>query len=370
MIRELFEKKPYLKKIIIYVLLGIILIIIISTVLPLLVSTKMDYSKFEAKVKDAAIKYYEINEDELPKNSDQVKLSYSTLEKNKLIKPINKYIKNSEDCSVEVIVKNNGEDYYSYTPYLNCGDEYSTKELYKKILEDNEITTSGNGLYQIGNKYVFRGEDLNNYVSFADKVWRIIKIDDDNTIEMLDNGKEDIVVWDDRYNSEKGYNYGRNDYNRSRLKESLDKLYNNGKFFYDEEKALLTSKSYCLDAKNKDDNVINNSGVCNTYIENQYVGLLTVDEFLLASIDDKCISMNNNECQNYNYLAKNANNVSWWTITTHKDNTHQAFYISNSGIVGISNCSNSHYIKPVIYLSSIAMFNDGKGTIDEPYTLK
>ena len=367
MIRELFEQKPYLKKIIIYVLLGLVLIIILSIVIPLFIGKKLTYETFESKIKDAASSYYEANEDKLPADNESITLSYSTLVENKFIKPIDKYLKNGKNCSAEIVVKNNNGN-FSYTPYLNCGEDYTTKELYKKILEDNEIKSAGNGLYQIGNKYIFRGEEINNYVSFADKTWQIIKIDSDNTIELLDTKKEIIDVWDDRYNSEKGYNYGRNNYSISRIKENLDKLYNNGKFFYDNEKALLASKSYCIDPKTAEDIISND--VCNTYIENQYIGLLSLDEYLFASIDEKCNSAKNNECQNYNYLAENINLSSWWTITPGKENTHQAFYVGDNGIAYISNCSNTHSIRPVIYLNDTAIFNDGKGTFDEPYTIK
>lgn len=368
MIRDLFEQKPQLKKIVLYVLIALVALILIIALIPLFTGSKLTYEELENKIKEASIKYYQTNERLLPSDGNIVKLSYNTLENEKLVKPIDKYLKGSS-CSAEVIVKNT-KGIYSYTPYLNCGNDYKTKELHKQVLEDNPVVTSKDGLYSVSSKYIFRGEEVNNYVEFAGKIWRIISIDSDNTIKLIENNSEEFVVYDDRYNSKEKYNFGKNDYNLSRIKDNLKKLYDNSEFLSDDDKSKLTSKPFCLDAKNKDANLTTNLIPCNSTLENEFIGLLTVDEYIYISLDEKCKGTSNEECQNYNYLANNESNDSWWTITPNKDNTHQVFYIRNFGTVDISNCSNTFALRPVVNLDSNVIFASGKGTSEEPYKIK
>ncbi len=368
MLRDLFDQKPYLKRLILIILLIIVGIIIISFVVPLFIGENLTYEKLEQKIKSAAVTYYEENENQLPENGNSTILSYETLEENKLLKPIEKYLKKGVTCNAQVTVKNvNGT--YSYTPYLDCGKDYTTKEFYKKILEDNEVVTIKDGLYIIGDKHVFRGELINNYVSFADNIWRIVKIDNDNTVELVSENSLDSVTWDDRYNSEKGYNYGKNDYNVSRIKNALNDLYDSEEFISEDDKSLLASKQYCLDARGNTENLKTNL-TCNKLSENAFIGLLTVDEYINASIDDKCSNTTNYECQNYNYLSSNERLTSFYTITPTNANTYQVYYVRNSGEINVTNCSSIMSLRPVIYLSSSAIYNGGNGSVDEPYTIK
>ena len=321
MLVELFENKPYLKKVILGIFGGIVLIILISVLIPLFKSTKLTFEEVESKMKQAAIEYYDINKDLLPQPGNSITLSYSTLQEKELLKPIDKYLKENVQCTGEIIVKNNNGN-YSYTPYLNCGDQYTTIELYKKILDSNQITTQRDGLYQVGNSKVFRGEKINNYVSFANKIWRILKIDEDNSIKLILNESTINSTWDNRYNSEKNYNSGKNNYNISRLKETIDELYNDDEFLSDDDKSKLVAKNLCIGNRNENTTTNDGAAECKSVLENQYIGIISLYEFINASIDEKCKNYNNNECQNYYYLAIHTDSNNWWTITPVAGNTY------------------------------------------------
>ena len=89
----------------------------------------------------------------------------------------------------------------------------TTFRLYKKVLSDNSIVTSGYGLYNMDNAKVFRGEDVNNYVKLENSLWRIVKVNSDNTLMLIHNeGLHYNQAWDDRYNEAKLYNIGNNQY--------------------------------------------------------------------------------------------------------------------------------------------------------------
>ena len=369
MIRELLEDKPFIKKIVLGVFAVIILIIIISVLLPLFKTEKLTYSDVENKMKQAAIEYYKDNKELLPLPGGTTTITYSELQQKKLLKPVNKYLDNNVQCSGQVVVNNNNGN-YSYTPYLNCGDEYTTIELYKKVLNNNEIVTQRDGLYLINNAKVFRGERINNYVSFANKTWRILRIESDNSIKLLLDNANTRTSWDNRYNSEKKYNSGKNIYNISRLKESIDSLYNDSTFLSNDDKSKLVSKNLCIGNRSKTETNNSGSAECKTVLENQYIGLIGLYEYITASIDEKCQNYSNNECQNYNYLTRHSDNNSWWTITPVAENSYEVYQIGSYGNMSIVNCSNIAVIRPTVYLSSDVMYSSGTGTETDPYVIK
>ena len=88
-----------------------------------------------------------------------------------------------------------------YSGNLQVESVSCNNTLGNEIFEDNKIITAEptldlpatdtneNGLYKIatddGTTYVFRGVVENNYVSFAGKTWRIIRVNEDGTIRMI-----------------------------------------------------------------------------------------------------------------------------------------------------------------------------------------
>ena len=100
------------------------------------------------------------------------------------MKPLAEYVGEDKTCSGVVQVEKSGTNYL-YVPYLNCGDDYVTLELYRKVLANETIVTSGYGLYQTNGSYVFRGEVVNNFVKLGESMWRIVKITSNNTMYLI-----------------------------------------------------------------------------------------------------------------------------------------------------------------------------------------
>lgn len=369
MIRDLLEQKPYLKKIILISLLVIVLIIIIIILVSVFKKTILTYSELEDKMQSAAIDYYESNKDKLPNDGSTITISYDTLEEDERLKSIDSYLEKGNTCSGRVVIRNTNDN-YSYTPFLDCGDDYKTIELYNKILNDNELVTEGNGLYQQGDSKIFRGENLDNFVSIGDNLWRIVKIDSDNSVKLILYSKGARSTWDDRYNSEKGASYGKNTYSISRLKEQLDELYDSETFISSEIKSKLVDKPLCIGKRSIDSTTNDGSLECSEIIEDQYLGSLTLSEYITASLDPKCQSVNNRECQNYNYLIEYDARNPWWLITAVSENTYQAYYVSNYGSIEDVNCSVTAHIRPTLYLSMETIYSSGEGTEEDPYIIK
>ena len=143
-----------------------------------------DYEAIEEKMVSAAKKYYENKKDHLPKEEgNSVKVTISSLVESELMKEVTDPKDSSNECSGYVEVTK-VDDEYSYVPFLTCKGNYEPEYLVDKIkkVKTDEL---GNGVYTIGNEYVYRGSDVNNYVSFNDLTWRIIKVDENNDIKLV-----------------------------------------------------------------------------------------------------------------------------------------------------------------------------------------
>jgi len=369
MIRDLFEQKPELKKIILFVLLIIVMIIIGVVIFSVFKGEDLTYEQLEDKMRQAAINYYESNNDKLPTDGNSTTISYNSLVEAGNLKAIDKYLNNGSSCTGSVLVKNANNN-YSYTPYLDCGGNYKTLEFYNKLLTDNPVVTEKSGLYVQGDSKIFRGEKINNFVSMGNSLWRIVRVDSDNTIKLILYSGRYRSNYDNRYNSERGTSVGKNDYNVSRLKETLDSLYNSESFISSNIKGKLVSKPLCLGGRNETDNINDGSIECSQTINGEYIGNLSLYEYINASLDSKCQTVNTNECQNYNYLVDTEYDVSWWLSTPSKDNTYQVYFITSSGYIDVGNCSINLYARPTIYLGTEVVYSSGTGTLDDPYVIR
>ena len=306
------------KKLITYLVIavgGLILLFIVLGIISSLRGKRMSFDKVEQQMQDAAKAYYKDRVSELPgNNGGQVEVDALTLKdretvqsgqpssrlwvkacgilrqsvswvertkKWQVIKDLSKITKKGAVCTGKVVVEKNG-DYYLYTPYLDCGETYQTISLTDKIKSDNPVVTEKDGLYQIGDNLVFRGENVNNYVSFAGKKWRIIRINNDGTLRLLQDDITYTGVWDDRYNINKQGNTGINDYMISRLKDGLERIYTEESIFNDTSKSKIAFKNLCIGKRYEDETNNTGSVECATVAENMPVGLMQVNEYMIA----------------------------------------------------------------------------------------
>lgn len=158
---------------------------------------------------------------------------------------------------------------------LNCMINFVFGTKFKElILAENEVTTSGDGLYKYNDKYYFSGTNVNNYVWFncndsynsgienCEK-WRIVSIEDDDSIKLVRDSvlsKEIIIDIENKtnfwINNVGSYTYGKD-------------IQPNGTVLFDlrnrRPQTLSADLSYCITGKNgcnafvKDSNITNNT---------------------------------------------------------------------------------------------------------------
>jgi hypothetical protein len=316
-------------------LIGLLLVILLIVwIVSLTKGSYTTYEKVIEKMEKAAIKYYEKNAK--PVEYGEHYLAYNTLVEAELIKPLNELLKNGDSCNAHVIVINNN-GYYSYTPYLNCsGDNgYQTIELYKILTDQNNVVTTGSGLYKDENTgaYYYRGEVTNNYIKLGtvkrenketDNIWRIMSIEPDGTIKIRNtNSTNSAYVWDDRYNVDRADNSGYNDFELSRLKDTLIYLGNRDSVMPETYRNKIVPKQLCIGKRDTENTTKDGSIECSVMSEASYaVGTMTPYEYMRASLDDNCRRTVSNSCSNYNYLSTSQQRE--WIITADSNTNYQA----------------------------------------------
>ena len=366
----------------IMIIIGVIVLLILGAVfINLLGKEKLDYTGIENKMIESARLYYKDNSIYLPQtNGNSTEVTLETLVSEEYMKKPEAYMNNKNLSCVGRVTAVKNNDSYNYYPYLNCGKDYETTYLSNEIKK--KIVTSSDGVYKIneytinskGEKisatnYVYRGEQVNNYLLINKQKWRIVKIDGNGNIVIIyddkDVNRELYSVWDDRYNSEKDAAYGINDYTVSRAKENLEKIYNSD-FFSADIKSKFLSHSVCIGKRSENDSKNDGSIECNKVLSDQYLSLLPIYDYLNSSLDTKCKRLTDPECFNYNYL--NTYNNIWWLVTAAKEKTYLVYKVSGQAL-SVS-ASASARLRMVAVLDGKTIASGGSGTQTDPYVLK
>ncbi len=341
--------------------LGIVLGVVVLLVVVLIIFAAVKNSKVNNKqllntMESAAKKYYAKHKELL--NEKGASVSIDTLVAEGYLKPFNKLTKNT-NCTGNVTVSYNGSD-YTYLPYVKC-NEYTSLTIADKL--KTTVVTSGDGLYKDGNIYYYKGEYVNNYIKLGDTLYRIISIDSKGNVKVIaTTPSKESYVWDDRYNAEKNQSsLGINDYEKSRMKESLTDLYN--RLSANVKKYVLTY-DWCIDKLSTDNLTF---GTCSKTVSDN-LGLVDAREFALASMDSNCHNLYDVSCQNYNYFVKLFGRTVW-TMNAVNDNTYEAVSISEDGAY-TRRVSSASRIYVTFYVSGLNTYTSGEGTEKNPYVVR
>lgn len=356
---EFIKDKSY------YFLGATVVIIILLVVINSCSGGGNSYEDIEEEMVNAAESYYANHENNLPKEENgTVTVTTGTLIEAELMEEIIDPSDSSQTCSGHVEVTKVGKE-YSYLPFLTCKGNYEPKYL-TDIVADVKTDEYGNGVYTINNELVYRGDDVKNYVSFNNQLWRIVKVDNEGDIKLvLANFTEDSYSWDTAYNSEREDTVGvTTDYLRTDIRKTLNNYYDDN--FDKDAKAKIVSKNLCV-GKYAENDAFSTEKECSIIRENEKVGLLNATDYQNASLSSGCTNLSSQECGNYNYLA-NDEEINTWLLNSSSQNSYRVFYILDT--IGESSASSTKRINPVIYLTSKTIVTEGTGTKNKPYVVK
>ncbi|MDD2434936.1 MAG: hypothetical protein PHO63_01640 [Bacilli bacterium] len=211
---------------------------------------------------------------------------------------------------------------YSFAEQAIIGD--GKCPIYKLIKGAKmEIVNSGDGLYDVGgNKYLYRGFSVDNYLEYDDKLWRIMEI-----------GKEGIKLVSDG---------------------SISTVSLETTNFIEGGAYPLLLKHY--NQLNQD--YIKTSNWKKTELP---IRLLSIEEVTMATLQ-KCQVEEIIKCP-VSYLG----NTSTWLMDDGLNNN--GWYLYNDGNIYFDKVSNEKNIRAVILLNEEVKIIDGFGSSDDPYQI-
>lgn len=270
-----------------------------------------------------------------------------------------------------------------------------TPTLTSKILFDNTLitaaptlTTSSNntsdasGLYSSNNTtngnatYYFRGNVTNNYVSFADLTWRIVRINEDGSIRLiLQDGinSNTYYFFNSSYSTASCMYYSNstdvrstlNSWYTSTLAASYASYIKQGATYCQASRVVYGS-SYKTSANEEIYSSYTPTFACFTD-GNGYgtlslnIGLLTYDEAVFAG--------GYYGVSNSSYYLYNSSN--WWAMSPagFSGAYALAWTVNTSGDIGLNNFSYAQAMRPVINLNATVLYSSGDGSSENPYTI-
>lgn len=351
---------------------GIIIgIFILLFVVKLIIGTKVSNEQLENIMVRAAKKYVADNPDAITDEIfGETEITTSELIVGKYMKEMTKYKGKETTCGGSVIVfKNN--DNYSYTAKLEC-DDYEYLNLASKVTAEENLVQEGNGLYydEINNTYTFRGEYVDNFVKYAGQMWRILKVDADSNIRMLQVEGIRNIQWDNRYNINKKGEIGINVYEgteNSRIKDVILDYYNNPENFSSANKSIIIPKEYCVGSRTVDSGDKSSTEECMTKSELMGLGGPNVSELMEISLDVNCTTPTSDACKNYNFI--NYFRHPFWTLTPVAEDTFSV-YVDSLGTMMKAKAFNFKTVNVVVTIDGNIKYKSGTGTESDPYIIQ
>ena len=375
------------------------------------INYKSDYKMMAMYKSDDGTNYTEI--DTMPESGYAIneEKSYCTVDSNTQVKGKLKTINGIH--SVTGLKKNEKCYIWFDLKSITIDDIIATLNPKTTTPTFSNIATTDEGVYSVsdgmygGNSYYWRGAATTNYVKFAGKCWRIIRINGDKTMRLIydgatchNNGEtttDSIAVASTAYSS----SYNKSEYvgwkyteglqrpssitsgTNALIKTTLENWYNSNIGNNTTYSSKIADGKYCNDrnvpsgqswssAPDSNFDYIGYTRIdtgaptlscpsLDTYILK--VGLITSDEVMYAG---------GKTANNKHYYLYNGQD--YWTMSPDywlASNSASIFCLHSNGNLGTGYVGSTHGMRPVINLKSDTQFQSGgNGTQNNPYIVK
>ena len=317
----------------------------------------------------------------------------------------------------EHIIKNLQKNEKCYLYFDNAYRVTSINDLANNLAKVSHLepptfsnaATTDEGVYRVsdgmygGNSYYWRGAATTNYVKFAGKCWRIIRINGDKTMRLIYDGAtchangtstaDSIAVASTAYNS----SYNKSEYvgwkytsgsqrpssitsgTNAPIKTTLENWYNSNIGNNTTYSSKIADGKYCND-RNVQSGQSWASAPSSTFYYAAYkriytdrapslscasldtyslkLGLITADEVMYAG------GLNTNNASYYLYNGQN-----YWTMSPGYwgGGSAYVFYVASNGYLDYWGVGSKFGVRPVINLKADTLFASGDGTLNNPY---
>ncbi len=276
------------------------------------------------------------------------------------------------------------------------------------------VITSGDGLYQDtleSGRYVFKGTNPDNYITFNNELWRIMALEIDNTIKLVRNESENTVPFDSRNGTQSGRRlnsnntycktfYGDNIYYGCNAWNSISgnytsnsttgtvtqdaelNVYLNGTFYNninDKDRRLIVKHTFYKGPVNGVDSNI--SPGINDIIKDEktdswtgFIALPNLSDWFKSSSNPNCLSSttewyneSDHKCKTDNYFEK-GQSILFLSPDNRKGLTHALICSAKKGLLGCATYDTSFSQFPTIYITADITLK-GEGTEAKPYII-
>ena len=252
-------------------------------------------------------------------------------------------------------------------------------------------------------RYVYRGNNPDNYISFNNELWRILALESDGTLKIVKNSSSVTNKAFDsrgyRNNTTSTYcpsnlsgggcnawmksdNFVNGNYSGSVIKDAELNTYLNSTYYdsiNSEFRSLIQKGNFGVGpVASKNTNLSEQIQLENNLLWNGNIGLMTVSDILLANSNmNDCGSFKLNEnnrsnCYETNFIfslmTSGYETNSSWTISPYMNSNGSLFYVHFGGSISTKSGSDYTSVIPVLYLNPNITLS-GTGTQDDPYTI-
>ncbi len=220
------------------------------------------------------------------------------------------------------------------------------------------------GLYQDeyeSGRYIYKGANPNNYITFNNETWRILSVEADGRIK---------IVRDESIGS-KAFDSG----NSNAWETSDIKTYLNGEYLesitVNQDKIVPSTWSIGAVTYDNDDLAGQIADENGTQSQSASVGLITVSEYLRANTNkEQCgnwdlTSDNISTCKTTNWLVKG---TAYFLLSPYAGTSSYLFVVNSSGYLNGDAASTTRAVLPAITLSSDISLS-GNGSSSDPFII-
>lgn len=278
------------------------------------------------------------------------------------------------ECVTEEIALENcyasGSSTCDATSYHAClGISDSSSEIKGVIISEKlkETVSPSTGLYSdpyVEKRYIYEGDNPNNYIEYSGKKWRIVSIEADGTLKLIDYTANINKGWDsnaeDSWQNSTLNSYLNNDY--------FSTLTDTSKLISGKWQATLVYPSMSAANLTINELMVQEKNQESTADSFAQVGLLTISDYMKATTSNNCKDEMLTATSCTSWLA----NYKGWTLNINGEiyNSSIAYFFHTDNKLGEDNTGTAHNVYPIVYLNRNSVIEKGDGSEGNPYILK
>ncbi len=232
-----------------------------------------------------------------------------------------------------------GKSLYYYSKQ-NQKIKVESKLLATIVKKNNEIVSDGDGLYKDGQSYLFKGKVETNYVMYSNMLWRVLKINEDNTVRLIAEDPQTNMIWGDEstYLTSNVYQWLNQNEEVEHTGIFHQSLTNPSKY--------LTISSWC------EDTVVDGKVECKKSDTSDLYTILTLEEYMDAGSENSFLN----------------NGTNAWLLGVNAED--EKIVLNKNGKITTAPSYEGYGIRPIVTINDKVDTLSGTGTKEDPYKVE